>query len=298
MLVAKAPQVVIAVFEGTKTIAEHQTLKGRFARPAAERTEAVRARQPLEREAWLLNCDWAHAFLLFLLGAVGILAWPLLWTDLLPQPNRTLGALFFLGVTIETLLIRSKLRAAVAMEIYGGIFLDRTGAANTPGPVVLLVVIAHGALTIFGSVLALDAIGENWATPTLPVIGILTIVVCRSVYIGFVVAAPSEGPGSGPLGAVLLELGGAIYVAIFAMLLWSAMMTDPNGWAIKAEGRPTYVQAALYCLPAVCAVLILRGPISMIERRGVQSLLGRSIRWGLFALAALAAISPVALLAI
>lgn len=258
----------------------------------------MRARQPQEREAWLLNCDWAHAFLLFLLVAVGIVAWPLLTTDILPQPNRTLGALFFLGLTIETLLIRSKLRAAVAMEIYGGIFIDRTGSANTPGPVVLLVVIAHGALTILGSVLALDAIGENWATPTLAVIGILTIVVCRSVYIGFIVAAPSEGPGSGPLGAVLLELGGALYVAIFAMLLWSAMMTDPNGWAIKTEGRPSYLQAALYCLPAICAVLVLRGPIAMIERRGVRSLLGHLVRWALLVLAALAAISPVALLAI
>lgn len=273
-------------------------MKGRFARPAADGAPAGRAHGPREREAWLLNCDWTHGFLVVLLGAAGIVAWPLLWTDVIDHAGRILGALFFLGLALETLLIRSKLRAAVAMEIYGGIFLDRTGSANTRGPVVLGVALAHAAVTVAGSLLALSAIGETWARPTVTAIAVMTIVVCRAVYLGFTIAAPGEGPGSGAAGAMLLELGGALYAAVFAMLLWSTLLTDPNDWAIKAAGRPSWQQALVLCAPAVVAVFVLRAPIALIERRSLQSVAGRIIRWFLLLLAALSATSPVALLAI
>lgn len=233
-----------------------------------------------------------------MLIAGGLVVWPLLFTKAVSDPGATLGALFFLGLIVETFLLRSKLRAAAAMEIYGGIFLDRTGAANTPGPLVLAIVVVHGAVTIAGAVLALSAIGENWASPSLSVIAVLTIVVCRAIYIGFIVAAPGEGPGSGPTGAMLLEFGGALYVVVFVAIVWSALFTNPNDWPIKTEGRPEIVDALILCGPAVLLVLFLRAPILLIERRSAKSMRARLARWALMLLAGAAAISPVALLVI
>ncbi len=237
-------------------------------------------------------------FLLLLLVATGILVWPLLFSGLIDEPRRLLGTVFFVGLAAETLLIRSKLRAAVAMEIYGGIFLDRHGHANTPGVTVLLIALAHAAVTIVASLLALSAIGNIWASPTLAAILVLTIVVCRAAYIGFVLAAPSEGTGSGPAGAMGLELLGAFYVAIVVLLIWSGTMSDPNGWAIKAEGRPDWVEAGIYCGLAALAAFLLRLPIALIERRSARSLPARILRWTFLLVAALGAISPVALLAL
>jgi hypothetical protein len=82
------------------------------------------------------------------------------------------------------------------------------------------------------------------------------------------------------------------------MLVWSSIMHDPNDWAIKADARPGWVQALLMCAPAVAVVLVSRLPIALIERRGARSRLGRLLRWFLFGVAALGAISPVALLAV
>jgi hypothetical protein len=295
MIAAAGPQAWIG---GTGIIAEQRTLKGRFARSADDRASPAHAAMPPEREAWLLNCDWTHGFLFLLLAAAGIVGWPLLWTGTFGPPSRTLGALFFLGVAVETLLIRSKLRAALAMGIYRGIFLDRTGETNTPGLTVLFVATAHGALAIAGTVMALNAIGGVWSGPNIAVILLLTIVICRAVYVGFMLATPGEGPGSGPAGAMLLEFGGALHATIFVMLVWSSIMHDPNDWAIKADARPGWVQALLMCAPAVAVVLVSRLPIALIERRGARSRLGRLLRWFLFGVAALGAISPVALLAV